>query len=36
MSCTHPHIFRLSVRQAYHCLACGEAMIIIHYSKAKQ
>lgn len=23
-TCTHPHIFRISVRDAYHCLACGE------------
>jgi hypothetical protein len=32
MSCVHPHIFRMSTKDAYHCLACGEAVKVTTYT----
>lgn len=36
MTCKHPHIFRLTPRDPYHCLACGEVMAVIPYSELDQ
>ena len=32
-SCTHPHIFRISVRDVYHCLACGKPIRVVPYDE---
>lgn len=31
MSCTHPHIFRMQVKDPYRCLACGETIKVTPY-----
>lgn len=31
--CTHPHIFRISKREVYRCLACGDPMRVVPYSE---
>lgn len=33
MTCKHPHIFRLTQQDPYHCLACGELMAVVSYSE---
>ena len=33
MNCKHPHIFRITTRDVYRCLACGIAVKVIPYEK---
>lgn len=31
--CVHPHVFRMTIRDVYRCLGCGEPMRVIPYSE---